>query len=247
MSTPNFPLPVALEAPLTASIEAAPVTVEASDDPLPARLLREGAIITDQILTGGIAEAITPRLLMTAAGAGALFGLAIGLPGGLGQALASAIKFPLVLLGSAALGLPTLRIGCALSGHRLRTAQISALLLQSLATAATTMAALAPLAVVAWLSASTFSDSNLWVYRRAVAAFTLVALLGGLVGAARLLRALPISAVLPWAGLLGAAALQLTWLLRPVIGKPDLDFTLLRDLESNGLAEVLVLVSTVLR
>lgn len=240
LTSPTLPLSVDLEAP------AAPA-VDPSPEALPARLLREGGLITDQILSGGAAEALTPRLMLTAAGAGALFGLAIGLPGGLAQALSSAIKFPLVLLGSAAIGLPTLRIGTALSGQRLRTAQVSALLLQSLATAATTMAALAPLAVVAWLSASTFSDSNLWVYRRAVAAFTAVAMVGGFVGASRLLRALPLTAVLPWAGILGAAALQLTWLLRPVIGKPDLDFALLRDLESNALAEVLVLLDTVLR
>lgn len=240
LTSPTLPLSVDLEAP------AAPA-VDPSPEALPARLLREGGLITDQILSGGAAEALTPRLMLTAAGAGALFGLAIGLPGGLAQALSSAIKFPLVLLGSAAIGLPALRIGTALSGQRLRTAQVSALLLQSLATAATTMAALAPLAVVAWLSASTFSDSNLWVYRRAVAAFTAVAMVGGFVGASRLLRALPLTAVLPWAGILGAAALQLTWLLRPVIGKPDLDFALLRDLESNALAEVLVLLDTVLR
>lgn len=237
----SAPLPHALdlEAPL-------PVVVEAPADPLPAQLLREGGTITDAII-GGAAQTLTPRLLMTAAGAGALFGLAIGLPGGLAQALASAVKFPLVLLGSAAIGVPALRVSCALAGYRGSTSQVSALLLQSLATAACTMAALAPLAVVAWLSASTFSSSELWVYRRAVAAFTAVAMLGGIVGAARLLRALPLTAVVPWAGLLGAAALQLTWLLRPVIGKPDIDFALLRDLESNGLAEVLVLIDTVLR
>ena len=237
----SAPLPVSLpvEPPL-------PVTVEGSADPLAAQLLRDGGAVTDAI-TAGHASALTPRLLLTAAGAGALFGLAIGLPGGLAQALASAVKFPLVLLGSAALGVPALRVSCALAGYRGSTAQVSALLLQSLATAACTMAALAPLAVVAWLSASTFSSSELWVYRRAVAAFTAVAMVGGIVGAARLLRALPITAVVPWAGVLGAAALQLTWLLRPVIGKPDIDFALLRDLQSNGLAEVLVLIDTVLR
>lgn len=216
-------------------------------DVLPARLLRDGRAITAAILEDRDVDALVPRLLTTAAGAGALFGLAIGLPGGPAQAVASAIKLPVVLLGAAGIGLPALQLCATLSGRRLRTAQVSALLLQSLSTAAVTMAALAPLAVVVWLSASTFSDSDWYVYRRAVAAFTAVAALGGLVGAARLLRALPLLAVLPWAWLFGTAGLQLTWLLRPVVGSPGDGLTLLRSLESNGLAEVLVLIDTVLR
>jgi len=213
---------------------------------LPARLLRDGHAVTRQILEDREVDALIPRLLSTAAGAGALFGLAIGLPGGAAQALVSAIKLPVVLLGAAGVALPALQVCCTLAGKRLRNAQISALLLQSLSTAAVTMAALAPLAVVAWLSASTFSDSDWYVYRRAVAAFTAVAALGGLVGASRLLRALPWLAVLPWSGLFGVAGLQLIWLLRPVVGSPD-GMVLLRSIESNGLAQVLVLIDTVLR
>lgn len=215
-------------------------------DFLPVRLLRDGASITQQILEDREVDALLPRLLTVSACAGALFGLAIGLPGGGAQALLSAVKLPVVLLGAAALGLPALRLGAALAGRRLRAAQISALLLQGLATAATTMAALVPLAVVVWLTASTFSDSDWYVYRRAVAAFTAVAALGGLVGASRLLRALPLTAVLGWAGLFGVAGLQLTWLLRPVVGSPSDSLVLLRALESNGLAELLRLVATVL-
>lgn len=225
---------------------ALPLEAPPPADFLPVRLLRDGASITQQILEDREVDALLPRLLTVSAGAGALFGLAIGLPGGGAQALLSAVKLPVVLLGAAALGLPALRLGAALAGRRLRAAQISALLLQGLATAATTMAALVPLAVVVWLTASTFSDSDWYVYRRAVAAFTAVAALGGLVGASRLLRALPPTAVFGWAGLFGVAGLQLTWLLRPVVGSPSDSLVLLRALESNGLAELLRLVATVL-
>lgn len=215
-------------------------------DFLPARLLHDGATITKQILEDRDVDVLVPRMLAVTAGAGALFGLAIGLPGGGAQAALSALKFPIVLLGGASISLPVLQLCASLAGRRLRPAQISALLLQSLATAATTMAALVPLAVVVWLSAQTFSDSDWYVYRRAVAAFTAVAALGGLVGASRLLRALPFSAVVPWAGLFGLAGLQLTWLLRPVVGSPAESLILLRPLESNGFAEVLKLIGTVL-
>ena len=228
-------------APVIALPEAPP-----EDEALVGRVLRDGRGITAEILADQEPELLIPRLLATAAGAGAVFGLAIGLPGGLDQALASAVKFPLVLIGAAGVSLPALRFACALSGQRLRAAQISALLLQSLATAATSMAALAPLAVVVWLTASTFSDSDYYVYRRAVAAFTVVAGLGGLVGASRLYRALPVLTVTPWAVLFGAAGMQLTWIIRPVVGQPGADFTLLRPLMSNAMAEVLVLLGRVL-
>ena len=100
--------------------------------------------------------------------------------------------------------------------------------------------------MVGWLTASTLGAGDWYAYRRAVAAFTVVAMLGGLVGASRLLRALPVMAVGPWAGLFGAAGLQLGWLLRPVVGQPEQAFALLRPLMSNGLAEVMVLLGTVL-
>lgn len=215
-------------------------------DFLPARLLQDGASVTRQILEDRDVDALVPRLLAVSACSGALFGLAIGLPGGGAQAMISAFKLPVVLLGAASLGLPALQLGASLSGRRLRSAQVSALLLQSLATAATTMAALVPLAVVVWLTANTFYDSEWFVYRRAVAAFSAVAALGGLVGASRLLRALPFSAVLCWGALFGVAGLQMTWLLRPVIGSPSDDLVLLRSLQSNGFAEILRLIDTVL-
>lgn len=217
-----------------------------SSEPLVGRLLRDGRGISAEILDDLRTEELVPRLLALTGVCGAVFGAAIGLPGGLAQAAASAVKFPLILLGAAALSVPALALATSLSGVRLRLPQLSALVLQALSTAAAVMAALVPLAVVVWLSASAFSSSDWYVYRRAVAAFTGVAALGGVVGALRLLRALPSLAVGPWSLLFGLAGLQLTWLLRPVIGQPDGDFVLLRPLESNGLAEVLVMLNRVL-
>lgn len=230
---------------LVSDVLTAPAT-SAPAEALVGRLLRDGRGITAEILADREVEVLIPRLVFATAGCGAAFGLALGLPGGVAACIATAIKFPLVLLGSAAIGLPALRLATALSGLRLRTAQVSALLLQALATAGATMAALAPLAVVGWLTASTWGAGDWYAYRRAVAAFTVVAMLGGLVGASRLLRALPVLAVGPWAGLFGAAGMQLGWLLRPVVGQPEQAFALLRPLMSNGLAEVLVLLGTVL-
>ena len=64
-------------------------------------------------------------------------------------------------------------------------------------------------------------------------------------GATRLLRVLPVRATLLWSGVLGLVGLQLTWLLRPVIGMPG-QLVVLRPVESSGLAEVLQALAAVL-
>jgi hypothetical protein len=217
---------------------------------LVSRLLRDGDGLALELREGPRAAAwIGPLAGVTAIGAG-LFGLAIGLPGGPLQALLSAVKLPLVMLGSAALTLPLLHVSSARAGLRLAPERLSALLLQAMATATTTMSGLAPLALVFWLSLSLLPGSDLldaewYAYRRFVLAVAAVGALGGLVGAARLLRELPIRAALPWAVGLGLAGLQLSWLLRPVIGSPG-PLVLLRPLEGSGLGALLDVLVAIL-
>ena len=100
--------------------------------------------------------------------------------------------------------------------------------------------------MVAWLTVSVQSVSEWYIYRRLVLTAVAVAGTGGLVGAHRILRVIPLRAAVPWAGCFGLAGLQLSWLLRPLVSMPTGDFVLLRDLESNGLAEVLTALLAVL-
>ena len=216
------------------------------------RLLRDGAGLSRTLLEGpGAAAAVAPLALLAAGGA-ALFGLAIGLQGGLAQALVSAVKLPLVVLGSAALTLPMLHVCCAQAGRALAPERLSALVLQAVATATVTMAGLAPLAVVTWLTFSLGSgggheggDAAFYAYRRLVLATVAVGGLGGLVGAVQLWRVLPVRATLPWVGALGLVGLQLSWLLRPVIGMPG-RLVILRPVQGSGLSEVLSALAAVL-
>ncbi|MFT4975285.1 MAG: hypothetical protein ACI8S6_001172 [Myxococcota bacterium] len=210
------------------------------------RVLRDHRGLTQAILADEGTATLIPGLVMITACGAAMFGMALGLQGGLAQALSSGIKFPLVMLGAAGITLPILHVGCAMAGLRLRTEQLSALLLQALSVAAVTMAGLAPLMVVAWLTISIGNNSDWFVYRRLVLAAVGVASIGGLVGAHRILRVIPLRVAVPWAGCFGLAGLQLSWLLRPLVSMPEGDFVLLRALESNGLAEVLQALVAVL-
>lgn len=221
----------------------APWPPRAAPAPLFERLLRDGAGLGREIQEGAAPAAWIGPLAGATALSAALFGLAIGVPGGALQAAVSAVKLPLVLLGSAGMTLPLLHVACAQAGLRLGPDRLAALVLQSMATASTAMAGLAPLALVVWLSMDLFGGTDpealAWYsYRRFVLAIVATGAVGGIVGAVPLLRVVPLRAALPWVAGLGLAGLQLSWLVRPVIGSPG-PFVWLRPLESSGLSAVL--------
>ena len=224
-----------------------------------ARVLRDRRGLTDAILSGREHRSLITALTAVAAAGAAVFGLAVGLQGGLLQAVLSAIKLPLVLLGAAGISLPLLHLGCALSGRRLLPQQLSALVLQALATAAVTMAGLAPLVVVVWLSLGALPlhdhalscaeggcQAQWYAYRRVVLATVGVAALGGLSGATRLIGVLPLRALLPWTAALGLAGVQLSWLLRPLVGMPEGPTVFFRAIEANGLQKIVEALLAVL-
>jgi cytochrome bd-type quinol oxidase subunit 2 len=256
MSTATSPLDVDLlgVAESSAPVDPVPPTaspvvpVEPAAGALFERLLRDPAAIAAVAATPGGAAALVPPLVRIAAVGAAVYGLAIGLPGGVFQAGLTAVKLPIVLIGAACLTLPILHVACHQVGVRTRIDQLGALVLQALATSTVTMACLAPLVTVCWLTVSVdaFSMDPWFVVRRVILAGLGVATVGCLVGAARLVRVLPIRALVPWTASFGLAALQLTWLLRPVVGTPDGIITVLRPLESNALTEVLSAVVAVL-
>ncbi len=213
-------------------------------------LLADRTQLTRSILARKIPRTIVRDLALVTVAASAVYGLSIGMQGGLLQATASAIKLPLVLLGSAAISLPVLHVACAISGCRLRPAQLSALVLQALAAGTAIMAGLAPLIVVLWLTVSAHEPgatgpSDWFVYRRVVLMGLAVAATGGLFGATRLLRAVPLRAAAAWSAVFLTTGLQLSWLLRPVVGMPG-RFVALRPLESNALSEILTAIAAVL-
>ena len=100
------------------------------------------------------------------------------------------------------------------------------------------MAGLAPPVTAWWLSIS-LGASDWYVYRRVLLGALAVAFVGGMVGAGRLLRSVPTLAAACWSAAFGLSAVQLAWLLRPLVGMPDGAPNLLRPLESNALSEIL--------
>lgn len=209
-------------------------------------LVREHRVLSASILAGH-GDEVRGRLVVTAVTGAALFGLAVGMPGGVVQALLSAVKFPVVLLLSAGASLPVLYVGTGLAGRSIPYRNLSALVLQGVATAAVSMAALAPLVVVGWLTLSLLSGVEWWVYRRLMLLSLVICVLGGLAGARPLMDNLPASAAAPWTLAFGLVGLQFTWLLRPIIGNPAADHVvLLRPLESSGLREALEAIAAVL-
>ncbi len=244
MSPRSVPSPVV---PLdAAALPPRPAPVPAAGLPLLERLLRDRAGIAAAIREARAPAGLTTGLVALAAGGAAAYGAAVGLTGGPAQAVVCAVKMPLVLLGAAGISLPALHVACALAGAELRFGQLRDLVLQALATATITMAGLAPLITIGWLTVSI--DGGGWMaYRRAVLAAVAVAAVGCAVGAARLLRSVPVSAALPWSLAFAFSAAQLSWLLRPLVGMPDAPFVLLRPLESNALAAILTAIGAVLR
>lgn len=202
------------------------------------RLLGDRKELTDAILEDRAPAGLTIGLIGIAAAGAAVFGAVVGLVGGPLQALAGAVKLPLVVLSAAGISLPALHVACALAGAPLRWAQLRALVLQAIATATVTMAGLAPLVTVWWLSFS-LGASDWYVYRRVLLGAVAVAFVGGMVGAGRLLRSVPTLAAACWTAAFGLSAVQLAWLLRPLVGMPDGAPNLLRPLESNALSEIL--------
>lgn len=157
----------------------------------------------------------------------ALFGVVMGVPGGVYQMLLSGIKLP-VLFGFAALiSLPVLYFFSLYFDAKLTLVQVAALLSAMLVVAAVLALAFAPVLLVLWISVG---DYNL--YKLACVA---VLALSGVLGVLFLKQGLgatsrggldrPREAFFwVWAVLFALAGGQLEWLMRPFVGNPDASF-----------------------
>lgn len=182
-------------------------------------------------------------LLATLIGA-AVFGVALGSYGmSPAQIVASAVKVPLLLLGTSTLCFPAFHVfQTAKASEPMSLVQSAALQATALSTTATIWAALSlPLF---------FLVSTTGHYTLAQFLALAVGTIGGLVGLLRLtggslrlcgaesgrrLR-LPLFLYLLVFGCVGS---QMAWVLRPFIGSPSLGFELFRNLEGNIFAHVL--------
>lgn len=197
---------------------------------------------------GPTVAAVSVSCIASAALGAALFGLALGSFGrNEAQMAASAIKMPLLLLGTTAICLPAFHVFQVLLSARPATIGQS---LSLHAMAASTMAVL-------WGSLApplSFLVSTSFDYRLSQMLAVAIAALGGFIGLRRLARGYR-ALCDPSGGqrgrlfvggylvLFGAVGLQLSWILRPFLGSPSLPFQIFRELEGSIYSHLLSLVT----
>jgi len=210
-------------------------------------VLGEAAGVEERVRATRGLDRSTLRALAWSLAGSAAFGAALGSYGhSAAQLLLSALKVPILLLGTAALCLPAFHVLQRLRSPRpLGVAQSLALQGHTLATVGLVWGSFAP--PLAFL-VGTCQDYRLaqWLALGVGAAGGLAGL-RRLIGAHRRLTAVeggrPHSAFLVAYGVLFAVVGgQLAWILRPFIGSPSLGFQLLRPLEGSMFGYLLHIV-----
>jgi len=159
-----------------------------------------------------------------------LSGLVMGVPGGVYQMLASAIKLPLLFAIVTLVGLPLLHLLALYSGLRLTIYQTAALLSGMLLIVSLLTLAFSPALLALWISVGHYG-----LYKLACGA---VLALSGVLGILFLKQGLEKSEsgssqtreflFWLWAALYALVGGQLAWIMRPFIGSPNEPFQFFR-------------------
>ena len=168
----------------------------------------------------------------------ALYGAAAGAYAGAAQALSTAIKLPLLFLGTLAICFPGFFVVQVLVGSRLRLEQVLALVLGALALTAILLAAVVPVTVFFLLTGANYYFLTLL--------HVVIVLGAGLVGMVTLHEGLAFACeqrgVYPkkamaimkvWAVLFAFVGIQMAWNLQPFVGDRGAPFQLFRHSEGN--------------
>lgn len=168
----------------------------------------------------------------------ALYGAAAGAYAGPAQAISSAIKLPLLFLGTLAICFPGFFVVQVLVGSRLRLSQVLALVLGALSLSAVVLAAVVPITAFFLLTGANYYFLTLL--------HVLIVLSAGLVGMLVLHEGLAFACekrgVYPkkamtimkvWAVLFAFVGIQMAWNLQPFVGDRGRPFQLFRHNEGN--------------
>jgi len=174
----------------------------------------------------------------TLVGLCALYGAAAGAYAGPAQSLSSAIKLPVLFLGTLAICFPGFFVIQVLVGSRLRLSQVLALVAGALALTAIVLAAIIPVALF-----FLFTGAN---YHFLALLHSAIVLGSGLVGMAALHEGLAFACekrgVYPrnamtimriWAVLFAFVGVQMAWNLQPFLGDRGQPFKVFRHYEGN--------------
>ena len=161
------------------------------------------------------------------------YGAIMGVPGGMRQGLASAVKVPLLFLFSVVVSFPALFVISSLIGSKLELAKSLAIILFALSINAILLASFATIAIFFAITGSSYHFMKL--LHVAIFAFS------GIWGMAMLWKGLAMMCVksnlyptagltvmLIWIFVYAFVGAQMAWTLRPFIGDPSLPFELLR-------------------
>lgn len=227
------------------------------------RILRDREGVWQQIKIEHRLNSLIWSMIASATVALACYGLVLGLSNGLLQALASAIKLPVLFFLTLVICLPTLYLFNLLFGARLSVRQALAIVLAAFTVTACLTLAFAPISLFFLISAPSYSFFKLLN----VAIMTLTGVVGlkflieGMRSMNRLalhdqiaeraarepeqagetepvepaLAYQPVSMGLlnVWVVLYGFVGTQLAWTLRPFFGDPNAPFQIFRPIESN--------------
>lgn len=205
--------------------------------------LRDPASVVPFLETTSFRRAILESLSMALIGS-LLFGAWTGLYAcTLAQFLASALKAPLLLLGTTAVCFPTFFVVQYVLAPRALSLKAASLL------QASTVAVISVTWAVVALPCSLFLASS-ESYATAKLLVTFVAAFGGVLGmlwfargfrnaTASEMRPGRFALMLPYCLLYGLVGMQLAWSMRPFIGSPSLEFTLFRPMGGNLLDSLL--------
>jgi len=168
----------------------------------------------------------------------AFYGAAAGAYAGPVQALSSAIKLPVLFLGTLLICFPAFYVIQVLVGSRLRLAQVLALIMGALALSTIVLAAIVPVALFFLLTGANYYFLEL-LHVAIVLGSGLVGMLAlheGLAYACEKRGVYPRSAMTimqVWAVLFAFVGVQMAWNLRPFVGDRGEPFKVFRHYEGN--------------
>jgi len=167
-----------------------------------------------------------------------LYGAVAGAYSGPAQALAAAIKLPLLFLGTLAICFPGFFLVQMLLGSRLKLAQVLALVLGALSLSAVVLAAVVPVSAFFLLTGANYYFLTLLhvVIVLGAGLIGMVVLHEGLAFACETRDVYPRKAMTimrVWAVLFAFVGIQMAWNLQPFVGDRGQPFTLFRHNEGN--------------
>ncbi len=220
------------------SSQAAAQSEDSSYGTYLSRLLSDRERFFTEVVEGRNLGGLIARGLLTLVAFCALYGAAAGAYAGAVQSLSSAIKLPLLFVGTLVICFPGFFVIEVLVGSRLRLSQVLALVTGALALSAVLLAAVVPVTVFFLLTAANYYFLELL--------HTAIVLGAGLVGMAALHEGLAFACekrgVYPrsamtimrvWAVLFAFVGVQMAWSLRPFVGDRGVPFKVFRRYEGN--------------